>query len=95
MLPVDKTQIDKTQIDKLPVVYLARHGETEWSLTGKHTGLTDIALTKNGEQQALKLGKRLQGLEFAKVFSSPLQRAKHTGELAGFGAQIEVLDNLS
>ncbi|CAN5378215.1 histidine phosphatase family protein [soil metagenome] len=80
---------------QLPLVYLARHGETEWSLTGQHTGLSDIALTRNGEQQALKLGKRLAGLEFAKVYSSPLQRAKHTCELAGFGAQVELLDNLS
>lgn len=82
-------------LDKLPLVYLARHGETPWSLTGQHTGLSDIALTENGEEQARKLGERLKGLEFAKVFSSPLQRAKRTGELAGFGAQIEVLDELS
>jgi broad specificity phosphatase PhoE len=79
----------------LPLIYLARHGETAWSLTGQHTGLTDIALTENGEQQAVKLGERLKGLKFAKVFCSPLQRARRTGELAGFGAQIEVLDNLS
>ena len=82
-------------IDKLPLVYLARHGETPWSLTGQHTGLSDIALTENGEQQAQKLGERLKGLEFAKVFSSPLKRAKRTGELAGFSAQIEVLEDLS
>ncbi|MFA6209297.1 MAG: histidine phosphatase family protein [Candidatus Obscuribacterales bacterium] len=81
-------------LGNLPLVYLARHGETEWSLSGQHTGLTDIALTANGEQQALKLGERLHGLEFAKVFSSPLQRAKRTCELAGFGSQVELLDNL-
>lgn len=79
----------------LPLIYLARHGETAWSLTGQHTGLTDIALTANGEQQAIKLGERLNGLEFAKVFCSPLRRARRTAELAGFGSQIEVLDNLS
>ncbi|MDP3509856.1 MAG: histidine phosphatase family protein [Candidatus Melainabacteria bacterium] len=79
----------------LPLIYLARHGETAWSLTGQHTGLTDIALTENGEQQAIKLGTRLKGLKFANVFCSPLQRARRTGELAGFGAEIEVLDNLS
>lgn len=79
----------------LPLVYLARHGETAWSLTGQHTGLTDIALSANGEQQAIKLGERLKGLEFAKVFSSPLQRARRTCELAGFGTEVELLDNLS
>ena len=78
----------------LPLIYLARHGQTAWSLTGQHTGLTDIALTEHGEQQAIKLGARLKGLEFAKVFSSPLQRARRTCELAGFGPQVEVLDNL-
>jgi broad specificity phosphatase PhoE len=57
----------------LPLIYLARHGETAWSLTGQHTGLTDIALTANGEQQAIKLGERLNGLEFAKVFAAPFK----------------------
>ena len=75
----------------LPIVYAARHGETEWSLSGQHTGVTDLPLTERGEEAARKLGERLAGLRFARVFSSPLQRAKRTGELAGFGAQIEVL----
>jgi len=75
----------------LPVVYLARHGETEWSLTGQHTGLTDLPLTGRGEENARRLGKRLAGLAFARVFTSPLQRAKRSCELAGFGpvAQID------
>ena len=65
----------------LPVVYLARHGETAWSLSGQHTGLTDLPLTERGERNARQLGKRLQGIPFAKVFASPLQRAKRTCEL--------------
>jgi broad specificity phosphatase PhoE len=72
--------------ETLPTVYLARHGETAWSLTGQHTGLTDLPLTERGERTAGQLGERLKGLAFAKVFTSPLQRARHTCELAGFGA---------
>jgi broad specificity phosphatase PhoE len=71
-------------MSELPVVYLARHGETAWSLTGQHTGLTDLPLTPRGEQNARRLGERLRGLKFAKVFTSPLQRAARTCELAGF-----------
>jgi len=74
----------------LPIVYLARHGETAWSLSGQHTGLTDLPLTERGERNARQLGKRLQGLTFAKIFTSPLQRASRTCELAGFtGAEID------
>ena len=69
-----------------PVIYLARHGETAWSLSGQHTGLTDLPLTKDGEDAARRLGKRLKGLSVTKVFTSPLQRAARTCELAGFGA---------
>jgi broad specificity phosphatase PhoE len=72
--------------DALPVVYLARHGETAWSLTGQHTGLTDLPLTERGQKNARKLGERLKQLKFACVFTSPLQRAKETGRLAGFEA---------
>ena len=71
-------------------IYLARHGETAWSLSGQHTGLTDLPLTKRGECNARRLGERLAGLEFAKVFTSPLQRASRTCELAGFGLRAEV-----
>ncbi len=76
--------------NELPVIYLARHGETAWSLTGQHTGLTDLPLTERGERNARALGERLIGLNFAKVFTSPLQRAARTCELAGFGAIAEV-----
>jgi probable phosphoglycerate mutase len=72
------------------VIYLARHGETEWSLSGQHTGLTDLPLTHRGECNARKLGERLKGLEFSRVFTSPLQRAKLTCELAGFGTRAEI-----
>ena len=78
----------------LPIVYAARHGETAWTLTGQHTGLTDLPLTERGERNARRLGERLKGLTFAKVFTSPLQRASRTCELAGFGAVAEVDRNL-
>jgi probable phosphoglycerate mutase len=74
----------------LPVIYLARHGETAWSVTGQHTGVTDLPLTDRGERNAVRLGERLRGLVFTKVFTSPLQRAARTCELAGFGSVAEV-----
>ena len=80
--------------DALPIVYLARHGETAWSLSGQHTGITDLPLTKRGERNARRLGERLRGISFAAVFTSPLQRAVRTCELAGFGAVAERDDNL-
>lgn len=75
--------------EKLPEVYLARHGNTAWTLTGQHTGLTDLPLTPDGEINARRLGARLKGMTFASVFTSPLQRAARTCELAGFGAVAE------
>ncbi|MCI0348571.1 MAG: histidine phosphatase family protein [Acidobacteriales bacterium] len=69
----------------LPVVYIARHGNTAWTHSGQHTGLTDLPLSPDGEHNARRLGERLKGMTFAKVFSSPLQRASRTCELAGFG----------
>jgi len=77
-------------VDNLPVIYIARHGETAWTLTGQHTGLTDLPLTPQGERNARALADRLTGLKFAKVFTSPLQRASKTCALAGFGAVAEV-----
>jgi broad specificity phosphatase PhoE len=67
-------------------VYLVRHGQTAWSITGQHTGLTDLALTPAGEEQARALAPKLHALAFDHVFSSPLRRALRTCELAGFGA---------
>jgi len=75
----------------LPIVSLARHGETAWSLTGRHTGRTDLPLTERGERNARRLAGRLAGLTFARVFTSPLVRASRTCELAGFGG-VAVVD---
>jgi broad specificity phosphatase PhoE len=80
--------------EELPVVYVARHGETAWSLTGQHTGLTDLPLTEAGVSNAEKLKKRLSELTFTKVFTSPLQRAYQTCELTGFGSVAEVDNDL-
>ena len=79
---------------ELPLIYLARHGETTWSLTGQHTGLTDLPLTEPGERNAQRLGGRLSGIVFKSVFTSPLRRARRTCELAGFGAVAEIDPNL-
>jgi broad specificity phosphatase PhoE len=74
----------------LPVLHLARHGETAWSLSGQHTGRTDLPLTENGEAQAQRLGARLRGRAFVKVLTSPLHRAARTCELACYGAVAEL-----
>ena len=80
--------------EELHIVYLARHSETAWSLTGQHTGLTDLPLTERGERNARQLGERLRGLTFARVYTSSLQRAARTCELAGFGTVAEVEPDL-
>jgi len=72
--------------DALPKVCLVRHGETPWTISGQHTGRTDVALTERGERDAVGLSARLQAMHFAAVLTSPLQRARRTCELAGFGA---------
>ncbi len=77
-----------------PVIHLARHGETAWSLSRQHTGLTDLALTERGERGAGWIAERLHGQTFAQVLTSPLQRAARTCELAGFGAQAAIDRNL-
>lgn len=79
---------------EFPVIYLARHGETAWSLTGQHTGLTDLPLTPTGESNAGKLGDALKSVTFARVFSSPLRRAWRTCELAGFRSTAEMIHDL-
>ncbi len=76
--------------EKLPILYIARHGQTAWTISGQYTGLTDLPLTQEGEQIAGRLGERLKELTLAKVFTSPLQRASRTCELAGFGSVAEV-----
>ena len=76
--------------EALHVVYLARHGETAWNLSGRHTGRTDLPLTERGQRNARALGERLRTLTFAEVLTSPLQRAMRTCELAGFGSAAEI-----
>jgi probable phosphoglycerate mutase len=76
-------------LQKLPVIYLVRHGETEWSVSGRHTGLTDLALTERGRENARLIGDRLRELAPIEVFTSPLRRAVETCELAGFGPEAK------
>src|SRR5262245_23159401 len=80
--------------DQLLEIYIARHGETAWTITGQHTGLTDLPLTPRGERNARRLGNRLKGMEFAKVLTSPLQHARQTCALAGFASMAEVESDL-
>jgi probable phosphoglycerate mutase len=76
-------------------LWLIRHGQTEWSLSGAHTGRTDLPLTPTGETKAAKLGTLLAGHNFAMVLTSPMQRARRTCELAGLGGKALVDPNLS
>jgi len=75
-------------------IWLVRHGETEWSKSGRHTGRTDIPLTATGQQQGEALGRHLAGRQFALVLTSPLERARETCRLAGFDAVAQVSDDL-
>jgi len=82
-------------MNPLPQVYLVRHGQTEWSLSGRHTGRSDIPLTAAGEDNARRVGRRLAGLSFAHVLCSPSQRARRTCELAGFAASAQIDPDLA
>lgn len=77
-----------------PVVILVRHGETEWTISGQHTGRTDIPLTENGRAQARELCGELEGRKLGLVLSSPLSRALDTCRLAGLGDQVQTTDDL-
>lgn len=77
-----------------PQVWLVRHGETEWSLSGQHTGRTDVPLTPAGRRQAEALGRHLSGRSFALVLTSPLGRARETCRLADYGSSAQVMDDL-
>ncbi len=81
--------------ESLPQIYLARHGETAWSVSGQHTGRTDLPLTAQGEQNARRLGERLAGLQPAWVVTSPLERARRTCELAAFGPVASIDPDLT
>lgn len=75
---------------RLPNIYLMRHGETEWSVSGQHTGRADISLTANGKTEAVRLREQIQGVSFQHVFVSPLRRALQTCQSAGFGEKAEI-----
>jgi broad specificity phosphatase PhoE len=75
-------------------IWLIRHGETEWSRSGRHTGRTDVPLTPTGERQGRALGRHLAGRPFALVLTSPLARARETCRLAGYGTVAAVTDDL-
>jgi broad specificity phosphatase PhoE len=77
--------------ESLPEIYLARHGETAWTISHQHTGRSDIPLTARGEKNARSLGERLRGTKFTKVFTSSLDRARRTAVLAGFGS-VAIVD---
>jgi probable phosphoglycerate mutase len=81
--------------EALPEVYLARHGETAWTVSGRHTGRTDLPLTDRGERNAANLRDRLRGMVFSRVLVSPLGRARRTCELAGFAGGAEVVPDLT
>lgn len=78
-----------------PEIYLVRHGETEWSLSGRHTGRSEIALTEAGENAARRVADRLPKIDFAAVWSSPSRRARRTSELAGYGPRSSVDPDLA
>ena len=80
--------------EPLPSIYLIRHGQTAWSLSHQHTGRTDIPLTERGERDARGLSAKLQSVDFVKVWSSPLSRARRTAELAGFVDRLDTDDDL-
>lgn len=82
-------------VGKRPRLVVVRHGETEWSRTGRHTGRSDLPLTPTGEKAALAIGPRLIGFSFALVLTSPRQRARRTAELADFGERAMVDENLA
>ena len=75
-------------------LWLVRHGETAWSVSGQHTSSTDLPLTAEGERKAAEVGKRLAGKKFAAVFASPMTRARETCRIAGFAAGAIVTDDL-
>jgi broad specificity phosphatase PhoE len=74
--------------------WLVRHAETEWSLSGRHTGRTDVPLTDAGRERARALGERLRGRSFALVLTSPLERARETAGLAGLGDRAQQREDL-
>ena len=76
-------------------LYLIRHGETDWTISGQHCGRTDLPLTANGENEAKELGNHIQGISFAKVLVSPLKRARQTCKLVGLDKDPEIEPDLT
>ena len=93
--PHDLSRRDRTSRPSRSQIYLIRHGETEWSLSGQHTGRTDIPLTAHGEDEARELAPSLRGIAFSRVLTSPRQRARQTAELTGLGAAAEIEPDLA
>lgn len=89
------SNVESTLRVEPPRIWLIRHGATEWSLRGKHTGRSDVPLLPEGRAEAKRLGAHLQNYSFAHVLVSPLLRARQTCELAGFGPRAEVLPDLA
>jgi broad specificity phosphatase PhoE len=85
---------DGTALSAALQLYLIRHGETAWSITGQHTGFTDIALTPHGEEEARALAPCLRTIQFTRILASPLRRARQTCELAGLGPEAEMEPDL-
>ncbi len=86
--------VTTTEDPARPELWLVRHGETEWSRSGRHTGLTDVPLTDTGREQARLAGLALEGRSFVAVWSSPLSRAFETARIAGFGDRARTTDDL-
>jgi probable phosphoglycerate mutase len=94
-LPVEaNTALRWNSLERRAELYLIRHGETAWSITGQHTGFTDLALTPHGEEEARALAPYLRATHFTKILTSPLLRARQTCELAEFGSAGEIDPNL-
>src|ERR1051325_10397277 len=96
MVPIRSSQVASLTQDssRRAQLWLVRHGETQWSLSGQHTGRTDIPLTEKGEHQAIQIGRFLKDRNFAVVLTSPLLRARETCRLAGFGETAKQDPNL-
>lgn len=94
-VPSDSASTTEPTPPKPGQIVLVRHGETAWSLTGQHTGTTDLPLTANGEEQARSVGRALEGRRFSQVITSPRIRARRTAELIGYGDQAVVDPNLA
>jgi broad specificity phosphatase PhoE len=90
----EKPVAEQHEAKTLLRLYFVRHGETAWSLTGRHTGRTDLPLTAHGEEEARALGRCLRDIPFTHVLASPLQRARRTCELVGLGTSSEIEPDL-